>query len=41
MKRISIKFNIIQYEEILTNDELYLNIKIFIIIIVDKIKELC
>ena len=34
MKRISIKFNIIQYEEILTNDELYLNIKIFIIIIV-------
>jgi hypothetical protein len=31
---IIIKFNILQYEEILRNDELYLNIKIFIIIIV-------
>lgn len=30
---IIFKFNILQYEEILRNDELYLNIKIFIIII--------
>jgi hypothetical protein len=31
---IIFKFNILQYEEILRNDELYLNIKIFIIIII-------